>query len=104
METVGKQTKKKKKGTRGEKNTLITHRNSQNKPDRKLGIGCVGWVTLDRVRTTDEWVQGAVMCDISHQTSQSDKKCHSRDKRTRVVCRLQTRSVTEESVVGTLEQ
>lgn len=39
-----------------------------------MGIGCAGWVTVDRVRTTDEWVQEAAMSDIFHQTSQSDKK------------------------------
>lgn len=28
---------------------------------------------------TDDWVQEAVMPDTFHQTSQSDKKCQSRD-------------------------
>lgn len=73
------------------KKNLFPRRSSQNQPDRK-GIGCAGWVTVDRVRATDEWVQEAVMSDIFHQTSQSDKKYHSRDKRTKVVCRLKTSS------------
>ncbi len=56
----------------------------------------MGCVTVDRVKATDEWVQKAVMSDIFHQTSQSNKKCHSRDKRTQVVHRLGTASpVTE---------
>lgn len=88
METAGKQQKKRPASPR---------HNSQNKPDRKWGIGCAGWFTVDRVRATDEWVQEAAMSDIFHQTSQSDKKkCHSRDKRTQVVYGLKTASsVTE---------
>lgn len=49
---------------------------SQNKPERRRGIGCTGWVTVDRVRPTDEWVQEAVMSDIfsSDKVSQTKNK------------------------------
>lgn len=80
--TIGKQAGQWKQlvnKTKPKKKNLIPHGKSQNKPDRKRGIGCAGWVTADRVRATDEWIQEAVTSDIFHQTSQSDKKCHSRD-------------------------
>lgn len=75
-EIAGKQQHKKKK-------TVIP--NSLNKPGGKQGKGNAGRVTVDRVKATDEWLQEAFMSDISHHTSHSDKKCHSRDKRTQVV-------------------
>lgn len=86
METVGKQKKNKQK-----KSSSLTVIAKINLIESGR-IGCAGWVMVDRVRATDEWVQEAVMSDIFHQTSHSDKKCHSRDKRTQVVCRLKTAS------------
>lgn len=54
--------------------------NSQNKPGRKRGMGCV---TADRVRATDEWVQEAVMSDIlSSDKSVRQKMPQQRQKDT----------------------
>lgn len=99
VETVGKQQQQQPQ----QKKPFITHRNGQNKPDRKRGIGCAGWVTVDRVRTTDEKVQEAVMSDICHQTDKKKKKSHSGDKRTQVVSRHSTAGSVAE-LIGTVEQ
>lgn len=65
------------------KNPFIPHHNSQNKPDRKWGIGCAGRITVDRVRATDEWVQEAVMSDnFSSDESVGQKMPQQRQKYT----------------------
>lgn len=83
-------------GTQAGQWKQLANKKPSSRTDRKRSIGCTGCVMVDRVGATDEWVQEAVMSDIFHQTSKSDRNCHSRNKRTQVVHRLKTTGLVTE--------